>query len=115
MREKLIELLTEAETKVAEAMSTPLALEEWLGVYADHLIENGVVVIPQHARLILDRKLEEVREKVACPQFGDDGYGAWGILRLDQRMTILSMVYTIAYLDEMLEEKFKAEAALKEG
>ena len=49
-REKLIELLKGAETKVAEMLSRPLALEEWLGVYADHLIANGVT-FQKEARL----------------------------------------------------------------
>ena len=46
MRDRLIELLKGAETKVTEIMSKPLALEEWLGIYADYLIENGVIVPP---------------------------------------------------------------------
>ena len=44
MRDRLIELLKGAETKVIEELSRPLALEEWLGVYADHLLANGVTV-----------------------------------------------------------------------
>ena len=46
MRERLIDLLKGAETKVAEMLSAPLALEEWLGIYADNLIENGVILTP---------------------------------------------------------------------
>ena len=46
MRDRLIELLKGAETKVTEMLSSPLALEEWLGIYADHLLENGVIVPP---------------------------------------------------------------------
>lgn len=46
MRERLIELLKGAETKVTEMLSSPLALEEWLAVYADHLLANGVIVPP---------------------------------------------------------------------
>ena len=45
-REKLIELLKGAETKVAEALTRPLKLEEWLGIYADYLLANGVIVPP---------------------------------------------------------------------
>ena len=45
-RERLIELLKGAETKVTERLSAPLALEEWLGIYADHLLANGVIVPP---------------------------------------------------------------------
>lgn len=44
MRDRLIELMKGAETKVNEMLSTPLALEEWLGIYADYLLENGVIV-----------------------------------------------------------------------
>ena len=46
MRDRLIELLKGAENKVSEMLSRPLALEEWLGVYADHLLAAGVVVPP---------------------------------------------------------------------
>lgn len=49
MRDRLIELLKGAETKLMEMLSIPLQLEEcedWLGIYADHLLANGVVVPP---------------------------------------------------------------------
>ena len=46
MRDRLIELLKGAEAKVTEMISTPLALEEWLGIYADYLLANGVIVQP---------------------------------------------------------------------
>lgn len=45
-RERLLKLLKGAETKVAEMLSSPLSLDEWLGVYADHLLANGVIVPP---------------------------------------------------------------------
>ena len=45
-RERLIELLKGAETEVSELLSRPLALDEWLGMYADHLLANGVIVSP---------------------------------------------------------------------
>lgn len=46
-RERLIELLKGAETKVTETLSTALSLEEWLGIYADHLLANGVTAMPE--------------------------------------------------------------------
>lgn len=46
MRDRLIELLKGAETKVNETLSVALELDEWLGIYADHLIANGVIVPP---------------------------------------------------------------------
>jgi hypothetical protein len=45
-RERLMELFKGAENKVAEALTRPLELEEWLGIYADHLLANGVIVPP---------------------------------------------------------------------
>ena len=64
MRDRLIELLKGAETKVTEMISTPLALEEWLGVYADYLLENGVIVPPCKYALatldLLNRKDAEI-------------------------------------------------------
>ena len=46
MRDRLIELLKGAENKVAEMLTRPLELEEWLGIYADYLLANGVIVPP---------------------------------------------------------------------
>lgn len=31
---------------------------------------------------------EKIRKAISCPQFGDDHYGEWGALRLDQRKLI---------------------------
>lgn len=46
MRDRLIELLKGAENKVSEMLTRPLELEEWLGIYADYLLANGVIVPP---------------------------------------------------------------------
>ena len=54
-------------------------------------------------RPITENELCEIREKVACPQFGDDHYGAWGALGIDQRRTIMRMAETIRYLRKSLE------------
>lgn len=35
-----------------------------------------------------DRVLKEIREKISCPQLGDNHYGEWGILTKNQRFTI---------------------------
>ena len=39
-----------------------------------------------------DKFLEEIREKISCPQFGDDHYGEWGILNVNQRRTIKRLI-----------------------
>lgn len=37
---------------------------------------------------LTDEWLKEIREKISCPQFGNEHYGEWGILTLNQRRTI---------------------------
>ena len=39
-----------------------------------------------------DKFLKEIREKISCPQFGDDHYGEWGILNVNQRRTIKRLI-----------------------
>lgn len=63
-------------------------------------------------RLILGHELEKIREKISCKQFGDDHYGEWGILTLNQRRTILRMIETIRVLDKMVENAKKDELGL---
>ena len=50
-----------------------------------------------------DKELREIREKIACPQFGDRDYGAWGILNYEQRKTIRRLLEYVksqnAYVD----------------
>lgn len=53
-------------------------------------------------RLILDDKLLRIREKIACPQLGDDHYGEWCTLQRDQRRTIADLIHTVEYLDKLV-------------
>ena len=50
-----------------------------------------------------DNELKVIRQNIACPQFGDDHYGAWGSLNLDQRRTIYKM------WDELNRQKAEIE------
>ncbi len=50
-----------------------------------------------------DNELKVIRQNIACPQFGDDHYGAWGILTLYQRKTIYKM------WDEITRQKAEIE------
>lgn len=50
-------------------------------------------------RFLTINQIEEIRDCVRCPQFGDERYGAWGALRLDQREKIKMLC------DELLEFK----------
>ena len=55
-----------------------------------------------------DNELNIIRQNIACPQFGDDHYGAWGALRLDQRRAIKRMVDTITRQEEEIERLYRA-------
>lgn len=44
-----------------------------------------------------EQELKRIREYIACPQFGDENYGEWGILRLDQRKAILGLLEHINF------------------
>ena len=48
----------------------------------------------------MNNDIKEIREYIACPQFGDDHYGKWGALRLDQRQKIKSLLDYITNLQE---------------
>lgn len=47
-RERLIELMKDAETKVQKTLKEKISLDltEWLGIYADYLLANGAIVPP---------------------------------------------------------------------
>lgn len=48
MRDRLIELLRESENKVQKTLKEKfsLYLSEWIGIYADNLLANGIIVPP---------------------------------------------------------------------
>jgi hypothetical protein len=61
-------------------------------------------------KLILGSELQRIREKISCPELGDKNYGDWGALRVEQRVTIANLIYTIEYLDKMVERYMKGGA-----
>lgn len=49
MRDRLVELIKECFNKESDIMfceNRPLEFDEWTGIYADHLIANGVMLPP---------------------------------------------------------------------
>lgn len=42
-------------------------------------------------------EINELREKVRCPQFGYEDYGQWGALRLEQRLAIRRLCDEVEY------------------
>jgi hypothetical protein len=57
---------------------------------------------------LTDEWLKEIREKISCPQFGNEHYGEWGILTLNQRRTIKRLLDFIeaqeAYINRLQVE-----------
>ena len=49
-----------------------------------------------------DKELKEIREKISCPQLGDEYYGEWGILTLNQRRTIKRLLDFIEAQEEYI-------------
>lgn len=47
---------------------------------------------------------ERLREKIACPQFGDDHYGEYGSLPLKVRREILALLELVDAMDLQIRE-----------
>ena len=119
MRDRLVELLKGAETKVTEMLSKPLALEEWLGVYADYLIENGVVVPPckvgQIVYIINDFDTEEPYVlPVEVVELGQSKNGQWIAIDLPLGLKISRYISWDDIGKDIFLTKSEAEQKLKE-
>lgn len=51
--------------------------------------------------------LQDLREKIACPQLGDDHYGEWGALPLEVRKAINFLIGAVVVRDTMIEANRK--------
>ena len=47
--------------------------------------------------------LQDLREKIACPQLGDDHYGEWGALPLEVRKAINFLIGAVVVRDKVIE------------
>lgn len=61
---------------------------------------------------MLDRK--QIREAIACPQLGDTTYGEWGILTVEQRLTIARLLDELEYTDGYLKRLWLENQKQKE-
>ena len=59
-------------------------------------------------------KIKEIREYISCPQFGDDHYGKWGALRLEQRIKIKQLLDYITTLQEENKEAHDFDETMKD-
>ena len=51
--------------------------------------------------------LDNIREKIACPQLGDDHYGEWGALPLEVRKAINFLIGAVVVRDGIIEANRK--------
>lgn len=56
------------------------------------------------------KTLEEIREYISCPQLGDDHYGKWGALTLEQRKVIYDLINFVE-CDDLEITRLKQEKA----
>lgn len=61
---------------------------------------------------MLDRK--QIREAIACPQLGDKTYGKWGILTVEQRLTIAKLLDELDRADNYIEKLYFENQKQKE-
>lgn len=47
---------------------------------------------------------DDIREKIACPQLGDDHYGEWGALPLVVRREIYALLELVKAMDTRIQE-----------
>lgn len=59
---------------------------------------------------------DKIRKAIECPQFGNDHYGEWGALRLDQRKYIKRLLDELdsadAYILKLYEEAQKQKEVI---
>ena len=46
---------------------------------------------------------EEIREYISCPQLGDNHYGKWGALRVEQRLLIKRLLDDLDNADKTIK------------
>lgn len=57
---------------------------------------------------------DKIRKAIECPQFGNDHYGEWGALRLDQRRYIKRLLDELDGADAYILQLYEENQQLKE-
>ena len=108
-RDRLLELLNGAENKVTEALTRALEKEEWLGIYADYPLANGVIVPPCKVGdklYIIASISQEIIESVVI--------GMWIVEDSVSILTIHGTIHNGSLGKTVFLTKEEAEAKLKE-
>lgn len=61
---------------------------------------------------MLNRK--QIREAIACSQLGDKTYGKWGILTVEQRLTIARLLDDLDHADNYIKKLYFENQKQKE-
>ena len=56
---------------------------------------------------------EKIRKAIECPQFGNETYGGWGILNLEQRKFIKRLLDELDRADNYLKKVYLENKQLK--
>lgn len=57
---------------------------------------------------------KEIRKYISCPQLGDNHYGKWGALRLEQRLLIKRLLDELDRADNYIKKVYLENQELKE-
>ena len=57
---------------------------------------------------------EKIRKAIECPQFGNETYGEWGALRLEQRVLIKRLLDQLDSADNYFKKVYLENKQLKE-
>lgn len=57
---------------------------------------------------------EKIREYISCPQLGDNHYGKWGALRVEQRLLIKRLLDELDRADNYIKKVYLENQKLKE-
>ena len=57
---------------------------------------------------------EKIREYISCPQLGDNHYGKWGALRVEQRLLIKRLLDELDRADNYIKKVYLENQELKE-
>ena len=57
---------------------------------------------------------DKIRKSIECPEFGNSSYGAWGSLRIDQRINIKRLLDELDGADDYIKKLYKENQQLKE-
>lgn len=59
--------------------------------------------------------IEKIRRAIECPQFGNENYGEWGTLNLEQRKYIRKLLYDLDIADNCSKDLYFENKQLKDN